>query len=154
MDWNSILTALFLTQLLGSSIRLATPLVLAALGEIFAERAGVLNLGVEGIMLFSGFAGFSAAYQFKDPRVGLLVAVLVGALMGLLFAFMTVTLRSNQVVTGLALMFLCNGLAIYSYRLEFKISRVIPRVATFPALPLPVYPRFPLSARSSSTKPS
>ena len=144
MDWTAILTPLFLTQLLVSSVRLATPLVLAALGEIFAERAGVLNLGVEGIMLFAGFAGFSVAFQFKDPWAGVLAATLVGALMGLLFAFMTVTLRSNQVVTGLSLMFLSNGMAIYFYRLEFKISLEIPRIATFPALPIPGLSEIPI----------
>jgi general nucleoside transport system permease protein len=137
MDWDVTLTSLFLTQLLISSIRLATPLVLAALGEIFAERAGVLNLGVEGIMLFSGFVGFSVAFQTQNLWAGVLAATLIGALIGALFAFLTVTLRSNQVVTGLSLMFLSNGMAIYFYRLEFKISLGIPRVVPFQALPIP-----------------
>lgn len=137
MNWDSFLTTLFLVQLLVSSVRLATPLVLAALGEIFAERSGVLNLGVEGIMLFSGFMGFSVAFQAKNLLLGMLTSLLIGALMGLLFAFLTITLHSNQVVTGLSIMFLGNGMALYLYRLEFKISLEIPRIVTFQNLPIP-----------------
>jgi general nucleoside transport system permease protein len=137
MDLHPILTLTFLLDLLASSIRLATPLVLAAVGEVFAERAGVLNLGVEGIMLFSGFMGFSAAFQMHSLWAGVLVGILVGALMGLLFAFLTITLRSNQVVTGLALLILSTGSATYFQRLEFAVSTIIPKVEPFGKFPIP-----------------
>ena len=113
MEWSSIFTIVFLIQILATSIQLATPLVYTALGEIFSERSGVLNLGVEGIMLFSGFAGFSVAVLTKNNWLGVGAGILAGALMGVLFAFWTVSLRSNQIVTWLGFLFLSNGASIY-----------------------------------------
>ena len=113
MDWSTFLTPVFWTQLLASAVSLATPLILAALGEVFAERSGIINLGIEGMMLFSGFMAFTVAFQSGNIWTGVLLAVLTGALMSLLFAFMTITLRSNQTVTGLSLNFLGQGLAMY-----------------------------------------
>lgn len=144
MDWNTFLTPLFLIQLLAASVSLATPLALAALGEVFAERAGILNLGIEGMMLFSGFVGFSVAFQTGNLWAGVAAALVIGTLMGLLFAFMTITLHANQTVTGLSLMFLGNGLAPYFYRLVFKISLETPRVDTFQNIPIPVLSKIPV----------
>lgn len=143
MDWNTFLTPLFFVQLLAASVSLATPLVLAALGEVFAERSGILNLGIEGIMLFSGFIGFTVAFQADNVWMGMLGAIIIGSLMGLLFAFMTITLHSNQTVTGLSIMFLGNGLAPYFYRLVYKISLETPRIEPFPNLPIPVLSKIP-----------
>ena len=143
MDWNSFVTPLFWIQLLAASISLATPLVLAALGEVFAQRSGTLNLGLEGIMLFSGFIGFTIAFHANNLWVGMLAAMLIGALMSLLFAFMTITLHSNQTVTGLSIMFLGNGMALYFYRLVFKITLRIPRITPFQNLPIPVLSEIP-----------
>lgn len=143
MDWGPILTVTFLTQLIASSIRLATPLVLAAIGEIFAERSGVLNLGVEGFMLFSGFVGFSVAFQTKDPWSGVIAGMVTGSLMGLLFAFMTITLQSNQVVTGLSMMILSTGAAIYFHRLIFEITLAIPRIESISVFAIPLLSEIP-----------
>lgn len=144
MDWNAFFTPLFWMQLLTASVSLATPLVLAALGEVFAERSGILNLGLEGIMLFGGFIGFSVAFQTGSLWTGMLAALLIGALMSLLFAFMTITLHSNQTVTGLSLMFLGNGMAQYFYRLQFKVSLEIPRIISFQKLPIPILSEIPV----------
>ena len=144
MDWSSVVPWMLVTQILISSVRLATPMVIAALGEIFAERAGVLNLGVEGIMLFSGFVGFSAAYQAQNIWLGILSGLVVGTLAGLLFAFLTVTLRSNQVVTGLSMMILGSGMSIYFYRLEFKTALFIPRIKTFSSIAIPALSEIPV----------
>lgn len=143
MDWSQLLTPLFLTQLLAAGVTLATPLALAALGEVFAERSGSLNLGLEGIMLFSGFIGFNAAYHIGNLWIGILGAVMMGSIMGLLFAFMTITLQANQTVTGLAINFLGNGLAPYFYRLVFKVTLDTPRVEPFQNVPIPVLSDIP-----------
>ena len=143
MDWNTFLTPLFFVQLLAASVSLATPLVLAALGEIFAQRSGVLNLGLEGIMLFSGFIGFSVVFQLNNLWAGMLAAIMIGALMGLLYAFLAISLHSNQCVTGLSLMSLGTGRALYFYRMQFKISLEIPRIPTFPKLPIPGLSKIP-----------
>jgi general nucleoside transport system permease protein len=89
----------------------ATPLLLAALGELVVERSGVLNLGVEGMMVMGAVAGFGAAFLTGSTAVGLVAAITAGVLMALLFGFLTLTLVSNQVATGLALTLLGLGLS-------------------------------------------
>src|SRR3954451_6658299 len=97
--------------ILASGIASGTVLLFAAIGEIFAERAGVLNLGVEGMMLMGAVAGFSTTLSTGNPWIGLVVAMLVGGLLALLHAIVTIQLRADQVVSGLALTFLGTGLA-------------------------------------------
>jgi simple sugar transport system permease protein len=89
----------------------ATPLLLAAIGELVVERSGVLNLGVEGMMIMGAVTGFGVALTTGSPWLGALAAVLVGAAFSLLFAFLTLTLVTNQVATGLALTLLGLGLS-------------------------------------------
>lgn len=89
----------------------ATPLLIAAIGELVAERSGVLNLGVEGMMVMGAVAGFGAGYLTGSPWIGLVAAVVVGTLFSLLFAVMTLTLATNQVATGLSLTLLGLGLS-------------------------------------------
>ncbi len=93
------------------AIAVGTPLLWAALGEIYAERAGVVNLGVEGMMILGAFFAFAVAHTTGDPVVGLLAAAGVGGLAALLHAFVAVTLRANQYVSGLALAMFGLGLA-------------------------------------------
>ncbi len=89
----------------------STPLLLAATGELVVERSGVLNLGVEGMMVMGAVAGFSVAQLTGNPYYGALAAVVVGALFSLIFAFLTLTLVANQVASGLALTILGLGLS-------------------------------------------
>ena len=89
----------------------ATPLLLAALGEMVTERAGVLNLCVEGMMVMGAVAGFGGAYVTGNPWVGIVTSIFAGMLMSLLFGFLTLTLLANQVATGLALTLLGLGLS-------------------------------------------
>ncbi|CAM5629747.1 ABC transporter permease [Mesorhizobium sp. UC74_2] len=89
----------------------ATPLLIAAIGELVVERSGVLNLGVEGMMVMGAVAGFGAGLLTGSPWIGLLAAVVVGALFSLLFAVMTLSLATNQVATGLSLTLLGLGLS-------------------------------------------
>jgi simple sugar transport system permease protein len=96
--------------LIGAMIA-ATPLVFAAIGELVAERAGVLNLGVEGMMVVGAIAAFSAIIATKSAALALLAAVLGGAVMAALFAVLTLTLRANQVASGLALTMFGLGLS-------------------------------------------
>ncbi len=87
----------------------ATPLLLAALGETVTERAGVLNLGVEGMMVMGAVAGFGGAFLSGNPWLGIFTAIIAGVFMSLLFGFLTLTLLTNQVATGLALTLLGLG---------------------------------------------
>jgi len=92
-----------IAPLLVSVIAASTPLLLAAMGELVAERAGVLNLGVEGMMLAGAIAAFAAAHQTGVTSLGLLAALLAGIALSLVFAVLTLTLQANQTATGLAL---------------------------------------------------
>jgi general nucleoside transport system permease protein len=89
----------------------ATPLLIAALGELVVERSGVLNLGVEGMMVMGAVSGFAVAQLTGSPWIGMCAAILAGALFSLLFGFLALTLVTNQVATGLALTLLGLGLS-------------------------------------------
>lgn len=102
-----------LELLLAAALVSATPVLFAALGELMAERAGVLNLGVEGTMLVGAVAGFAAATSTASALAGVAVALMAGALFGLAFAFLVITLRLNQVVTGLSFTLLGTGLSAF-----------------------------------------
>ncbi|HDJ26041.1 MAG TPA: ABC transporter permease, partial [Candidatus Bathyarchaeota archaeon] len=98
-------------HMLHVAIRSGTPLLLAALGEIFAERSGVMNLGIEGMMLIGAITGFAVALGTGQPWLGLLAACVAGLLMSLVHAFISISLYANQVVSGLALSMLGLGLS-------------------------------------------
>ncbi len=92
-------------------ITASTPLVLAAIGELVCERAGVLNLGVEGMMVMGAVGAFTAAHATGSPWIGMMAGMITGAVFSLLFGFLTLTLVANQVATGLALTILGQGLS-------------------------------------------
>jgi simple sugar transport system permease protein len=98
---------------LASAIVVGTPILLAALGEIVTERSGVMNLGVEGMMLVGGLAGFWAGFHTGSLPVALLVGGLAGSLFSLVHAVLAVTLGVNQTVSGLALVILGNGVSAF-----------------------------------------
>jgi ABC-type uncharacterized transport system permease subunit len=103
MDWIIILQA---------GVATGTVLLFATIGEIFAERSGVLNLGVEGMMLMGAMSAFSVAVHTGKPWLGLLVAMVVAGLLGLLHGVVTIHLQADQVVSGLTLTFLGTGLSL------------------------------------------
>jgi general nucleoside transport system permease protein len=98
---SSLFSTEVLIGILTSGIRLATPYLFAAIGETFGQLSGVLNLGVEGIMLMGAYAGFYTTYHTQNPWLGLLTAILVGGLMGLAMAFISVTLKAEQGISGI-----------------------------------------------------
>ncbi|NLI79021.1 MAG: ABC transporter permease [Candidatus Riflebacteria bacterium] len=101
-----------LLSVLQRSLVAGTPLLLGTLGEICTQRAGVMNLGIEGMMAVGAVSGFAVAFQTQNPWLGLLAAMAAGALLALLHAFVSITLRANQVVSGLALTSLGLGLSM------------------------------------------
>jgi ABC-type uncharacterized transport system permease subunit len=122
-------------------LRIATPLVLGTLGVLLCERAGVLNLGIEGIMVAGAFAGWLAVYQGAGLWAGVAVAALTGAALGLLHALLTVGLALSQHVAGLGLTLLATSLASYAYRVSFPKVESPPTIQPFAPmdwLPMPV----------------
>jgi simple sugar transport system permease protein len=100
-----------LTTILAAGVATGTILLFAAIGEIFAERSGVLNLGVEGMMLFGAVTAFSITATTGNPWLGVAMAMLAGGLLSMVHGVMTIHFRADQVVSGLALTFLGTGLA-------------------------------------------
>lgn len=101
------------SSILAITLRAGTSLVYATLGEIYTENSGVLNLGLEGMMLLSAVGGFATAYYSNSVWLGFLVAMLIGGLLGAIHAFLSVTMRANQVVSGLSITLFGSGLASY-----------------------------------------
>ena len=106
----------FLVAIVTGTVVAATPLIYAALGELIAERAGVLNLGVEGMMLVGALAAFSVGVGTGSLALGYLAAVCTSMLLALLFAVLTLSLQTNQVATGLALTLFGLGLSAFAGR--------------------------------------
>ncbi len=124
-------------SVLAAALRIATPILLAALGEVVAERAGVYNMGLEGTMLIGAFVAYFVTFQTGLASAGLLAAAASGALVSLLFAFMVVTLQVEQIVTGLAINLLGAGLSTYALRAAFADAATVPAIGFMPSLPLP-----------------
>jgi simple sugar transport system permease protein len=103
--------------ILATGIRLAVPFLLAALGEMFTQRSGVYNLGVEGIMMMGAFTGFFATMQSGSPLLGIMVSLVVGALMGIIMAVVSVTFKAEQGISGIGLYMLGWGLSGLLFRL-------------------------------------
>lgn len=94
---------IFTASVFASAIRLATPYIFASLGETFSQRSGVLNLGTDGVMLMGAFVAFYAAYVTGSAELGLLAAMLVGLVLGLITAFISVTLKAEQGISGIGI---------------------------------------------------
>jgi len=123
--------AVLLAGFFAATLRFATPLLFAALGETISQRAGVLNVGLEGIMLVSAFMAVLGAVWTGSPYGGLLIAILSGAAMGALHGFFSITLKVDQIVSGIALIALGIGLSGFGYRVTLG--------AQSPAAPVPSF---------------
>lgn len=110
---DEVLTAAFITSVLAAAIPAGTAILYACLGEVFCERAGILNLGVEGMMLMGALSGFAATTWLGEAWFGAVGAMLVGGAMASIHAVLTISLRANQVVSGLALTLFGTGLSSY-----------------------------------------
>lgn len=140
--WDILISAAFWVAVL----RIATPYILGTLGELICERAGVLNLGIEGIMTLGALSGWLAVYQGADLWTGVLVACGVGALMGLLHAFLTVPLGLSQHVAGIGITLLGTSLSYFVYRLVLPQASTPPTIDPFQPLDLPgVFAQTPLT---------
>ncbi|MBN9524675.1 MAG: ABC transporter permease [Alphaproteobacteria bacterium] len=134
MAWlDMLVTASFWVAVL----RIGTPLIFGTLGELICERAGVLNLGIEGIMVAGAFSGWLAVYLGAPLGAGILVAMAVGAALGLLHGILTVPLGLSQHVAGIGITLLATSLSYYFYRMVFPTVTEPPRIQPFQPLDLP-----------------
>jgi simple sugar transport system permease protein len=141
---SELLDAAFISGLIGATMRMATPIIFATLGEILAERSGVLNLGIEGIMLMGAMTGFLVTFNSGSIWAGVLAAAMVGMLLGLLMAFLAVNLGLSQHVSGLGITLFATGLAMFIYRLHFGSPTVPPTIEPFRQITLPLLAKIPI----------
>ncbi|MCD6120659.1 MAG: ABC transporter permease [Spirochaetales bacterium] len=134
----------FITGLLGATLRMATPIIYATLGEIIIERAGVLNLGIEGTMLIGAMTGFLVTITSGSLWLGILMAALAGMLLSLLMAFLAVYLGLSQHVSGLGITLFATGLAMFIYRLYFGSPTVPPTIKPFTPIAIPLLSKIPV----------
>lgn len=133
----------FLIALMAAAVRMAMPILYAALGGLFSERSGVVNIGLEGMMLVGALGGVIGSYLSGSAWVGLLVAMLAGGLLALIHAYFSITLKVDQVVTAIALNILAIGLSSFLFRGMFGITTIPVTVDGFSNYPVPVLSELP-----------
>ena len=120
-----------------ATIRIACPLILATLGEVLCERAGVLNLGIEGIMSIGAMVGWMTVFLGADLYTGILAALFVGGVFGLLHAIFTVYLGASQHVTGIGITMLASSLGFFIFKLILPASTTPPKIKSFQPIDIP-----------------
>ncbi|EJM99434.1 ABC transporter permease [Phyllobacterium sp. YR531] len=138
-----ILDILLTVNFWAAAIRIATPLIFGVLGALMCERAGVLNLGIEGIFTAGAMAGWMAVWLGCGLWTGVLVAALAGAIFGLLHAILTVVLGLSQHVSGIGITLLATSLGYFTYRTALPNVSTPPRIIPFQPLDIPVLSDIP-----------
>lgn len=133
-----------ITRFLITTLVMAAPMLIGAMGTLFIERSGIINIGNEGFMIIGAFMGVLGSYYSGSALVGALTAMGSGLVFGLIFALFTVTFRANQVVTGLAINAVAEGLTSLLFRQLFGISGVVPKIATFEKVSIPLLSQIPI----------
>lgn len=138
---SDLFTPAVIIGILTSGIRLATPYLYATIGETFGQLSGVLNLGVEGVMLMGAYAGFYTTFQTGNPWLGLLTAIIVGLIMGLAIAFISVTLKAEQGISGIGIYLFGLGMSDLLFQ---KTLGTVETVSGFAPVSIPVLSDIPV----------
>ncbi len=141
---ENIIELAFITGWLAASVRMATPLLFTSLGQVFTQRSGVLDMGVEAMMMIGALTGFAGAYYSGNPWIGLLTGMIGGVLVALLAAYFYVTLGADQVISGVILVIMASGLVILLNRIIFGGSYIPPRGTGFEVIQIPYLAELPV----------
>ncbi len=141
---NKVLVAIFSLNTLSAAIRMATPIALAAMGGTFSERSGVINIGLEGMILTGAFAGVAGSFYTGSPWFGLLLALFAGGLLAAVFAIFTVKFQANHVVAGVGLNIFALGLTTWLMQVLWGTRGTSPNVNGLPRVTIPVLNRIPV----------
>ncbi|MBB4167644.1 ABC transporter permease [Rhizobium sp. BK538] len=133
-------------------LRIATPLIFGTLGALLCERAGVLNLGIEGIMTFGAMIGWLSVYHGADLWTGLLIAALAGGIFGLLHSALTVTLGLSQHVSGLGVTLFASSFSYYIFRLIVPVAGTPPTIVPFQPVAIPGFSTLPFAGPALFTQ--
>ena len=131
-------------NLLTSAVMVSTPLLLGSIAEVYSERTGMMVCAIEGIFLIGAWGGFAGSYLSGSNFVGILCAIILGMLMAALYAFLTITLRQQQVVTGTALNILAAGICSYFQRVLFGVPTTPLRIDALPVIEIPLLSDIPV----------
>ena len=134
---SNLFTMSFLTELLSSGLRMTTPILYTAMGEVFSERSGITNIGLEGLMIMGAVSSFIGVSLTGSLLLGVLIAITCGVLINALFAYCVIYRHSDQIVMGMALNILAAGFASFLYRAVFGISQTPEKVEGFKAIYIP-----------------
>jgi simple sugar transport system permease protein len=137
MNWSMI------PEILISAVRMATPLLFVALAELYSERAGLVNIGLDGLMSFGALAGFLVCYWTGNPFLGVLCGAFGGMLVNMIYAFCTVTLGAQQIVYGMAINIFAPALASFIYRVVFGVSSTLAQATLMKTVAIPVLKDIP-----------
>jgi general nucleoside transport system permease protein len=133
----------WLVEFIAADMRTMTPILLAALGMIFSERSGSINIGAEGIMLMGALAAAAGSFFLGNVWAGALVAMFTGMLMALVFAYLTVSLYADQIVVGAGLNVLGLGLSTSIARVIFGLNATPPKIDAYDLVPVPILEKIP-----------
>lgn len=135
---------IFSMDMVNSTIRMAIPLVLAAIGGTVCERSGVINLGLEGMLLSGAFGAVFGTYLFHNPWLGILAAILVGGLFGLIHAVLCLKYKTDQTVSGVGINIFVSGLTVVLTRVIWKSDGMSEQVEKLPTFSVPVLKDIPV----------
>jgi general nucleoside transport system permease protein len=148
---HEMLSVLFSLNTLAAAIRIATPIALAAMGGAFSERAGIINIGLEGMLLGGAFAAVAGSFYTGSPWVGVVCAALAGGLFGLLLAFFTIRLAANHVVAGVGVNILALGATTWLMQVLWGNRGSSPNVTGLREISIPVLKDLPVLGRLLGT---
>jgi general nucleoside transport system permease protein len=135
--------SLFTQEFFYATVRMASPVILAAMGEVFLQRSGIINLGMESMVIYGAFFGFAGSAFSGSGWIGLLTAMLAGSITGLMYGFIVITLRANQSVTGTAFNIVGIGLTSFLARVIWGVEDIPTTVNGIPDLPVPILSKIP-----------
>jgi ABC-type uncharacterized transport system permease subunit len=139
-----VIDAASISDLIAAIISLSVPMAFAALGEVISERAGVINLGTEGVMLVGAISAFCVSFFYHSDLLGILLGAAGGALLGLVMALISISLRQDQILSGLGIYFLGLGLSGFLYEASFGQVGSTIRITGLPELPIPILCKIPV----------
>ncbi len=129
--------------LLSATIRMATPLIFVSIGETFSERSGVMNIGLEGLMLIGAITAYAVVFFTNSLLLGFMAAMLAAMVFGLGFAYLAVKVKANQIVIGAALNMIGAGVSGFIYRVVFANPGIVSSVKTLPSINIPFLSKIP-----------